>query len=38
LRAVFVDATDTLAAIAERQLKAGDPAIAINRQPTITPP
>lgn len=38
MRAVFVDATDTLAAIAERQLKAGDPAIAINRQPTITPP
>ncbi len=37
-RAVFVDATDTLAAIAERQLKAGDPAIAINRQPTIMPP
>ena len=38
LRAVFVDATDTLAAIAERQLKAGDPVVAINRQPTITPP
>ena len=38
MRAVFVDATDTLAAIAERQLKPGDPAVAINRQPTITPP
>ncbi|MDN5929130.1 MAG: 3-phosphoglycerate dehydrogenase [Hyphomicrobiales bacterium] len=38
MRAVFVDATDTLAAIAERQLKTGDPAVTINRQPTITPP
>jgi D-3-phosphoglycerate dehydrogenase len=38
LRAVFVDANDTLAAIAERQLKAGDPDVAINRQPAITPP
>lgn len=38
LRAVFVDATDTLAAIAERQLKTSDPAVTINRQPTITPP
>jgi D-3-phosphoglycerate dehydrogenase len=38
LRAVFVDATDTLAAIAERQSKAGDPDVTINRQPAITPP
>jgi D-3-phosphoglycerate dehydrogenase len=38
LRAVFVDATDTLAAVAERQLRTGDPAVTINRQPTITPP
>jgi D-3-phosphoglycerate dehydrogenase len=38
LRAVFVDANDTLAAIAERQLKAGDPDVAINRQPAITFP
>jgi D-3-phosphoglycerate dehydrogenase len=38
LRAVFVDATDTLAAIAGQQLKAGDPAVTINRQPAITPP
>jgi D-3-phosphoglycerate dehydrogenase len=38
LRAVFVDATDTLAANAGQQLKAGDPAVTINRQPAITPP
>jgi D-3-phosphoglycerate dehydrogenase len=38
LQAVFVDATDTLAATAERQLKAGDPAVTINRRPAITPP
>jgi D-3-phosphoglycerate dehydrogenase len=38
LRAVFVDATETLAAIAGQQLKAGDPAVTINRQPAITPP
>jgi D-3-phosphoglycerate dehydrogenase len=38
LRAVFVDATDTLAAIAERQSKAGDPDVTINRQPAVTPP
>jgi D-3-phosphoglycerate dehydrogenase len=38
LRAVFVDATDTLAAIAERLLKAGDPQVTINRQPAVTPP
>ncbi|MGN6471265.1 MAG: NAD(P)-dependent oxidoreductase [Rhizobiaceae bacterium] len=38
MRAVFVDANDTLAAIAERQLKAGDPDLAINRQPAIAPP
>jgi D-3-phosphoglycerate dehydrogenase len=40
LRAVFVDATDTLAAIAERLLRAGngaEPVVAINRQPAITP-
>ncbi|WP_311031667.1 NAD(P)-dependent oxidoreductase [Mesorhizobium koreense] len=38
MRAVFVDATETLAAIAGQQLKAGDPAVTINRQPAITPP
>ena len=38
MRAVFVDATDTLTAIAGQQLKAGDPAVTINRQPAITPP
>ena len=38
MRAVFVDANETLSAIAERLLKPGDPPVAINRQPTITPP
>jgi D-3-phosphoglycerate dehydrogenase len=37
LRAVFVDANDTLAAITERLLRAGDPAVAINRKPAVTP-
>ncbi len=38
LRAVFVDANDTLAAVAERLMKSDDPEIVINRQPMITPP
>jgi D-3-phosphoglycerate dehydrogenase len=37
LQAVFVDANETLAAVAERLLKAGDPRVTINRGPTITP-
>ncbi len=37
MRALFVDANDTLATIAERLLKPGDPDITINRQPAVTP-
>jgi D-3-phosphoglycerate dehydrogenase / 2-oxoglutarate reductase len=37
LNAVFVDATDSLGEVAARLLSAGGPAVAINRQPTITP-
>jgi D-3-phosphoglycerate dehydrogenase len=38
LRAVFVDANDTLAAITERLLKDRDLDVSINVQPGITPP
>lgn len=38
MRAVFVDANETLAAVTERLLRADDPQITINRQPAITPP
>lgn len=38
LRAVFVDANETLAAVVERQLEPGDPDVAVNRQPGVTPP
>jgi D-3-phosphoglycerate dehydrogenase len=37
LKAVFVDATDSLGEIAARLLHAGGPVVAINRQPTISP-
>ena len=36
-RAVFVDANPTLAAIAERLHRAGDPPLVINRNPEIKP-
>jgi D-3-phosphoglycerate dehydrogenase / 2-oxoglutarate reductase len=35
LRSVFVDADDTLAAIAERLRREGDPPIAVNRDPDV---
>lgn len=38
MRAVFVDANETLAAVAARLLRADDPHVTINRQPAITPP
>lgn len=38
MRAVFVDANDTLSAVAERLRQPGDPDVTINRQPAITPP
>jgi D-3-phosphoglycerate dehydrogenase len=37
VRAVFVDANDTLAAIAETLRRGGDPPVAINRDPDVTP-
>jgi D-3-phosphoglycerate dehydrogenase len=37
VQAVFVDANDTLAAVTERLLRPGDPPVAINRNPDITP-
>jgi len=37
VQAVFVDANDTLAAVTERLLRPGDPPVAINRNPAITP-
>lgn len=37
VRAVFVDADDTLAAIAETLEREGDPPVAINRDPDVTP-
>lgn len=38
MRAVFVDANPTLAAVAERLHRADDLPLAVNRQPDITPP
>lgn len=38
MRAVFVDANETLAGVAERLRRPGDPPITINRQPQVTPP
>lgn len=37
VRGVFVDADDGLAAIAERLRRAGDPPIAVNRDPAVVP-
>jgi len=37
VRGVFVDANPSLADIFERQNKAGDPAVRVNRDPDITP-
>jgi D-3-phosphoglycerate dehydrogenase len=37
VRAVFVDADDTLAAIAERLRRAGDPPVTVNRDPDVSP-
>jgi D-3-phosphoglycerate dehydrogenase len=37
VRAVFVDANDTLAAITEKLRRAGDPPVAINRDPDVDP-
>lgn len=37
MRAVFVDANPSLAAVAERLLRPDDPAVAINRNPDIRP-
>jgi D-3-phosphoglycerate dehydrogenase / 2-oxoglutarate reductase len=37
VRAVFVDANDTLAAITEKLRRAGDPPLAIHRDPDVKP-
>lgn len=37
MKAVFIDANPTLSAVAERLHRPGDPELAINRQPDITP-
>jgi D-3-phosphoglycerate dehydrogenase / 2-oxoglutarate reductase len=37
VRAVFVDANDSMAVIFERRAKAGDPGIRIHRDPDVTP-
>jgi len=37
MRAVFVDASESLAVIAEKQAKAGDPPVRIHRDPDVTP-
>ena len=37
MRAVFVDANDTLAAITEKLWRAGDPPLAIHRDPDVKP-
>lgn len=37
MRAVFVDANDALAAVTEKLRRPGDPEIAINRNPGVTP-
>ena len=36
MRAVFVDANDTLAAVTDRLLRAGDPKVTVNRNPSVT--
>ena len=37
MRAVFVDANDALAGVTERLLRAGDPPVAIHRDPAVKP-
>jgi D-3-phosphoglycerate dehydrogenase len=37
MRAIFVDANESLAAVTERLLRQGDPPVAIHRDPDITP-
>lgn len=37
MRAIFVDANDSLAAVTEKLLRKDDPPVAINRNPDITP-
>ena len=37
MRAMFVDAGDSLADICEAQARAGDPVVAIHRDPDIKP-
>jgi D-3-phosphoglycerate dehydrogenase len=37
VRAVFVDANDTLAAITEKLRREGDPPVAVNRDPDVKP-
>jgi D-3-phosphoglycerate dehydrogenase len=37
MRAAFVDANDTLAAITEKLRREGDPPVAVNRDPDVTP-
>ena len=37
MRAVFVDANDTMGVIFERRAKAGDPELRIHRDPDVTP-
>ncbi|NIJ58347.1 D-3-phosphoglycerate dehydrogenase [Pseudochelatococcus lubricantis] len=37
LRAVFVDANETLSAVVARRLRPGDLSVTVNRQPAITP-
>lgn len=37
MQAVFIDANPTLAAVAERLHRPGDPGLVINRQPDIRP-
>ena len=37
MRAIFVDANDSLAAVTEKLLRRDDPPVAINQDPDITP-
>jgi D-3-phosphoglycerate dehydrogenase len=37
MRAVFVDASESLAVLVDQQLKAGDPELTIHRDPDVTP-
>ena len=37
MRAIFVDANPSLAAVTEKLLRRGDPPVAINRDPDVKP-